>query len=137
MNPLRELNQHDQFVWLDHINRSLIRGGGLQRLVDEDGLGGVTSNPTLFAKAITGSSDYDGGLHHAVAREGDISNRALAERVIVEDIQAAADVLRRVYDQSEGANGFVSVEVSPGSARDTEATVEEARRLGRSRLDPM
>src|SRR5688572_23320386 len=129
MNPLLGLNQCGQFVWLDHISRSLIRGGGLQRLIDEDGLGGVTSNPTIFEKAIAGSSDYDAGLHRALDAERSISNRALAERLIVEDIQMTADVLRPVYDHSEGANGFVSLEVSPGSAHNTDATVAEARHL--------
>ncbi len=129
MNPLLELRQHGQFVWLDDISRSLIRGGGLQRLIDEDGLGGVTSNPTIFDKAIAGSSDYDAGLRRVLDRDGNISNRSLAERVIVEDIQLAADVFRPVYDHSDGANGLVSLEVSPGTAHDTEATVAEARHL--------
>ncbi len=129
MNPLLALNQRDQFVWLDHISRSLIRRGGLQRLIDEDGLGGVTSNPTIFEKAIAGSTDYDAGLQRALDAQRDISNRALAERLIVEDIQMAADVLRPVYDHTDGANGFVSLEVSPGSAHDTAATVAEARHL--------
>ena len=129
MNPLLALNQRDQFVWLDHISRSFIRRGGLQRLIDEDGLGGVTSNPTIFEKAIAGSTDYDAGLQRALDAQRDISNRALAECLIVEDIQMAADVLRPVYDHSDGANGFVSLEVSPGSAHDTAATVAEARHL--------
>jgi transaldolase len=129
MNPLLRLNQHGQFVWLDYISRSLIRGGGLQRLIDEDGLGGVTSNPTIFEKAITGSTDYDAGLHRTLDDDRNISNGALAERLIVEDIQMAADVLRPVYDHSGGANGFISLEVSPGSAHDTEATIAEARHL--------
>jgi transaldolase len=129
MNPLLALNQHGQFVWLDHISRRLITGGGLQRLVDEDGLGGVTSNPTIFDKAIAGSADYDAGLHRALKADRSVSNRGLAERLIVEDIQLAADVLRPVYDRSDGANGFVSLEVSPGSAHNTEATVAEARHL--------
>ncbi|MGH9256553.1 MAG: transaldolase [Vicinamibacterales bacterium] len=127
MNSLLALNQHGQFVWLDHISRSLITGGGLQRLIDEDGLGGVTSNPTIFDKAIAGSTDYDAGLHRALDADRTMSSRALAERLIVEDIQLAADVLRPVYDDSDGANGFVSLEVSPGSAHDTGATVTEAR----------
>jgi transaldolase len=129
MNPLLALNERGQFVWLDHISRSLITGGGLQRLIDEDGLGGVTSNPTIFDKAIAGGADYDAGLHRALDAEGNLSNRALAERLIVEDIQLAADVLRPVYDHSDGANGFVSLEVSPGSAHDTGATAAEARHL--------
>ena len=129
VNPLLALNQRGQFVWLDHISRSLITGGGLQRLIDEDGLGGVTSNPTIFNKAIAGSTDYDAALHRALDAHRNISNQALAERVTVEDIQLAADVLRPVYDESDGANGFVSLEVSPGSAHDTGATVAEARHL--------
>ncbi len=128
MNPLLELNRYGQFVWLDHISRRLITGGGLQRLM-EDGLGGVTSNPTIFDKAISGSTDYDAGLHRALDADRTISNRALAERLTVEDIQLAADVLRPVYDDSEGANGFVSLEVSPDAAHDTGATVAEARHL--------
>jgi transaldolase/transaldolase/glucose-6-phosphate isomerase len=129
MNPLLALNQHGQFVWLDYISRGLITGGGLQRLIDEDGLGGVTSNPTIFDKAISGSTDYDAGLRRVLDTACNISNRALAERVIVEDIQWAADVLRPVYDNSDGANGLVSLEVSPGSAHDTGATIDEARHL--------
>ena len=129
MNPLLDLNRHGQFVWLDHISRSLITGGGLQRLIDDDGVGGVTSNPTIFDKAIGGSTDYEAGLHRALDADPNLSNRTLAERLIVEDIQLAADVLRPVYDDSDGANGFVSLEVSPASAHDTRATVAEARHL--------
>jgi transaldolase len=129
MNPLLALNERGQFVWLDHISRRLITSGGLQRLVDDDGLGGVTSNPTIFDKAIAGSADYDAALHRALDADPSLTNRALAERLIVEDIQLAADVLRPVYDDSEGANGFVSLEVSPGSAHDTRATIAEARHL--------
>jgi transaldolase len=87
MNPLLALRQCGQFVWLDHISRRLITNDGLVRLIDQDGLGGVTSNPTIFDKAITGSTDYDAGLHRALEADRDIDNRALAERLIVEDIQ--------------------------------------------------
>jgi transaldolase/fructose-6-phosphate aldolase-like protein len=97
MNPLLSLNQRGQFVWLDHISRNLITGGGLQRLISEDGLGGVTSNPTIFDKAIAESTDYDATLRRALDADRDISDRALAERLTVEDIQLAADVLRPVY----------------------------------------
>jgi transaldolase len=136
MNPLLALNQCGQFVWLDHISRSLITDGGLQRLVEEDGLGGVTSNPTIFDKAIAGSTSYDAALHRALDSDRNISNQALAERLIIEDIQLASDVLRPVYDASDGANGFVSLEVSPGSAHDTRATVAEARHLWRKVARP-
>lgn len=129
MNPLLSLNQYGQFVWLDHISRSLITGGGLQRLIDEDGLGGVTSNPTIFQKAMDGGTDYDAALPRAQDADRSISNRALAERLIVEDIQLAADVLRPVYDASDGTNGYVSLEVSPGASHDTFATVTEGRHL--------
>lgn len=129
MNPLLALNQCGQFVWLDHISRSLITDGSLQRLVEEDGLGGVTSNPTIFDKAIAGSTSYDAALHRALDSDRNMSNQALAERLIIEDIQLAADVLRPVYDASDGTNGFVSLEVSPGSAHDTGAAVAEARHL--------
>jgi transaldolase len=129
MKPLLALNQLGQFVWLDHISRRLITSGELQRLIEEDRLGGVTSNPTIFDKAIAGSTDYDGALRRALEADRSISNRALAERLIVEDIQLAADVLRPVYDDSDGANGFVSLEVSPGAAHDSGATIAEARHL--------
>jgi transaldolase len=131
MNPFLALNDRGQFVWLDHISRSLITGGGLQRLIDEDGLGGITSNPTIFDKAIAGSADYDAALQRTLDADPTLSNRALAELLIVEDIRLAADVLRPVYDDSDGANGFVSLEVSPGSAHDTAATIVEARHLWR------
>lgn len=129
MNPLLDLNLHGQFVWLDHISRSVITGGELQRLIDEDRLGGVTSNPTIFAKAVADSSDYDAQIHRVLDADRHVDDRALAERLVVEDIQLAADLLRPVHARSNGANGFVSIEVSPRAAHDTEATVAEARHL--------
>jgi transaldolase len=129
MNPILELNQRGQFVWLDNISRRLITDGGLKRLIEEDGLGGVTSNPTIFDKAIAGSTDYDEPLRRVLDADPGVESRALIERLIVEDIQAAADILRPVYESSGGANGFVSIEVSPRSAHDTAATVAEARHL--------
>ena len=129
MNPLLVLRQCGQSVWLDHISRSLITGGTLQRLIDEDGLAGITSNPTIFDKAIVGSGDYDEGVRRALEADRNIENRTLVERLIVEDIQSAADVLRPVYRDSDGLDGFVSLEVSPGSAHDTAATIAEAQHL--------
>lgn len=129
MNPLEALNHCGQFVWLDHLSRRLITSGELQRLIDRDGLGGVTSNPTIFNAAIGGSGDYDTSLHRALAANPHLDNAPLAEALIVEDIQLAADVLRRVYEDSGGANGFVSLEVWPQFAHDTKATVAEARRF--------
>ena len=129
MNPLLELNRRSQSVWLDNISRGLIIGGGLRRLVEQDGLSGVTSNPTIFAKALTGSSDYDESIAHILRRQPDISDAALAEQLVIEDIRMAADVLRPVFDRTQGADGFVSLEVSPACADDTQATIDEARRL--------
>lgn len=128
MTTLHTLNQHGQSVWLDNISRRLLAGGGLRRLVDE-GVSGVTSNPTLFAKALGGSRDYDAAIDAITGTQPGISNRELAERLMVEDIQMAADVLRPVFERTNGADGFVSLEVSPASAGDTEATIAEARRL--------
>ena len=129
MNPLLALRQCGQSVWLDHISRSVIIGGTLQRLIDEDGLAGMTSNPTIFAKAIAGSSDYDAALQRGLEADRNAGNRALAERLVVEDVQSAADMFRPVYDDSDGSDGFVSLEVSPQSAHDTMATISEARHL--------
>ena len=129
MNPLLALRQCGQSVWLDHISRGLMTGGTLQRLIDEDGLAGMTSNPTIFDKAIASSGDYDAGLQRALEADPKAGNGPLVERLVVEDIQSAADMFRPVYRDSDGLNGFVSLEVSPGSAHDTEATIAEARHL--------
>ena len=132
MNPLKELLNHGQSVWLDFISRQLIRSGELKRLLEEDGLRGVTSNPTIFEKAIGGSADYDDTLREMLAANPKTPVGQLYERVAIEDIQAAADVLRPVYDETGGDDGYVSLEVSPHLARDTEATIAEAKRLNAS-----
>ncbi|HEX6175330.1 MAG TPA: transaldolase family protein, partial [Candidatus Binatia bacterium] len=129
MNPLRELLNQGQSVWLDFISRQLIRSGELKRLVEEDGLRGVTSNPTIFEKAIGGSADYDESLREMLAQDRKTPVGQLYEQIAIQDIQAAADVLRPVYDQTSGADGYVSLEVSPHLARDTQATIAEAKRL--------
>ncbi|HUF42825.1 MAG TPA: bifunctional transaldolase/phosoglucose isomerase [Verrucomicrobiae bacterium] len=129
MNPLRELLDHGQSVWLDYISRELIRSGELKRLVEEDGLRGVTSNPTIFEKAIGGSADYDDTLRDMLARDPQAAAGQMYEGVAIEDIQSAADVLRPVYDETGGADGYVSLEVSPHLARDTRGTIAEAKRL--------
>jgi len=129
MNPLRELQNYGQSLWLDYIRRSLITGGELTRLVEEDGLRGLTSNPTIFEKAIAGSTDYDKALHLLLAEDPHADARTLYEALAIEDIRMAADILRSVYDETDGADGFVSLEVSPHLARDTAGTVAEARRL--------
>jgi transaldolase len=126
-NPLRLLAAQGQSVWLDYIRRDLIEGGGLARLVREDGLAGVTSNPAIFEKAIAGSRDYDRLLAAVLAETRDPV--AVYERLAVRDIQDAADALRPAYDAAGGRDGFVSLEVSPRLAHDTAGTVAEARRL--------
>jgi transaldolase / glucose-6-phosphate isomerase len=126
-NPLLELSAYGQSVWLDQMRRSLLTSGELKRLVEQDGLRGVTSNPTIFEKAIGGSADYDNEMRELAAKGASVNE--VYEKVIVEDIVAALDVLRPVYDQSDGRDGFVSLEVSPLLAHDTAATIAEAKSL--------
>ena len=129
MNPLKELGGQGQSIWLDYIRRNLIRSGDLKRMVDEDGIRGVTSNPTIFEKAIAGSTDYDDALSAMLARDGKVEVEKLYEPLAIEDIQMAADVLRPVYDATNGEDGYVSLEVSPHLAHDTQGTIHEAKRL--------
>jgi transaldolase / glucose-6-phosphate isomerase len=128
-NPLRALQVFGQSVWLDYIRRSLITSGELRRLIDEDGLRGLTSNPAIFEKAVTGSSDYREVLERPDHRTLDA--KALYERLAVQDIRDAADALRPVYDETSRRDGYVSFEVSPLLAYDTAATLDEAQRLWR------
>jgi transaldolase/glucose-6-phosphate isomerase len=129
MNPLRELLGQGQSVWLDYIRRDLLRSGELKRLVEEDSVRGITSNPTIFEKAIAGSTDYDEALAAMQARDPGAALEKLYEVLAIEDIQMAADVLRPVFDETQGADGFVSLEVSPHLAHDTARTISEAKRL--------
>jgi transaldolase len=129
MNPLKELLAQGQSIWLDYIRRNMIRTGELKRLVEEDGIRGVTSNPTIFEKAIAGSTDYDDALRALLATDPKTEVRTLYERLAVEDIQLAADVLRPVFDETGGADGYVSFEVSPHLAHETRGTISEAKRL--------
>jgi transaldolase/glucose-6-phosphate isomerase len=129
MNPLKELAEQGQSIWLDYIRRSLITSGGLKRLVEEDGVRGVTSNPTIFEKAMAGNTDYDEAWRARLAENPQIPVGKLYEHLAVEDIQTAADVLRQVYDATGGDDGYVSLEVSPHLAHDTQATIKEAKRL--------
>ncbi len=126
-NPLKSLQDHGQSVWLDYLRRSLITSGELKRLIEEDGLRGLTSNPSIFEKAIASSRDYHDILE-APESQG-IDAKTLYERIAVRDIQDAADVLRPVYLESKRRDGYVSLEVSPRLARETPGTLEEARRL--------
>src|SRR5487761_1955833 len=117
-----------QSVWYDNIRRGLIRSGELQRLIDNDAVVGVTSNPTIFEKAIAGSSDYDDGLRALVA-QGMRDPRAIFESLAVEDIQSAADILRPTYERTNAHDGYISLEVAPDLANNTQGTIADARRL--------
>ncbi|HEV2383213.1 MAG TPA: transaldolase [Terriglobia bacterium] len=128
MNRVKALEEFGQAIWLDYIRRSLITSGDLKRLIDEDGLKGMTSNPSIFEKAIVGGADYAEQLESLYAETG-LDAMTIYERVAIKDIRAAADVLRGVYDETKGRDGYVSMEVSPYLALDTEASLKEARRL--------
>lgn len=132
MNPLLELRKHNQAVWLDYIRRDLITGGGLRALVEQDGLSGITSNPTIFEKAIDGGTDYDCGISGLLARNPNTTAKGLYDALAIEDVRHAADVLLPVYEETEGSDGFVSIEPPPQLTRDTEATIKEAQRLWRT-----
>src|SRR6516164_8627269 len=128
MNPVMALQEHGQAVWLDFLARGFIAKGDLKRLIDEIGLRGVTSNPAIFEKAIVGSDDYDDGIRTKL-EAGDRPPGELYEELAIEDIQHAADVLAPVYAATGGADGYVSMEVSPYIAMETQATIAEAKRL--------
>jgi transaldolase / glucose-6-phosphate isomerase len=128
MNRLRALAERGQAVWLDFLSREIINNGHLQRLIDDDGLAGVTANPSIFEKAMGESDAYDEGIARLVADSG-LAVNALYEKLATADIAAAADMFRPLYDRTEGRHGFVSLEVSPYLAMDTAATMMEARRL--------
>jgi transaldolase/glucose-6-phosphate isomerase len=128
MNPVKALENHGQAIWLDFLARGFVAKGDLKKLIDTDGVKGVTSNPSIFEKAIGSSDEYDGPIGSAL-KKGDRSIADLFEHVAVEDIQHAADVLRPVYDELKGHDGFVSLEVSPYLAMDTKGTITEAEHL--------
>lgn len=128
MAPLQALRERGQSVWLDEIRREWLTDGTLQRLIAR-GVTGLTSNPTIFERAITTSPAYDEALRDHLARDPEMETTALYEALAAEDIRMAADLLRPVYEASGGADGYVSLEVSPHLAHDTERTIDEARRL--------
>ena len=127
-NPLKDLLKYGQSVWLDYIRRDLLTSGELKRLIEEDGLRGMTSNPTIFEKAIADSTLYSDILQSLRSRT-DLDAKGRYEILAIRDIQDAADFLRPVYDSSKRRDGYVSLEVSPYLARDTQGTLAEARRL--------
>jgi transaldolase / glucose-6-phosphate isomerase len=127
-HPIRKLQQIGQSIWLDNLSRNLIQSGQLKRLIDEEGVTGITSNPTIFQKAISGSRDYDPSLQ-SLLKEGVRDPKELFLALAKEDISRAADLLRPVYESTRGLDGYVSIEVSPDLAFDTEKTIAEAKRL--------
>ncbi|HEV2302005.1 MAG TPA: bifunctional transaldolase/phosoglucose isomerase [Stellaceae bacterium] len=129
-NPLRNLQEFGQSVWLDFVSRELLQTGGLEALVAKDGLRGVTSNPSIFEKAILHGADYDAQIA-ALEEAGDLDPGKLFELLAVKDIQDGADALRPVYDETQRRDGYISLEVSPYLAMDTERTIDEVRRLWR------
>ena len=130
MNALKALwADYGQAVWLDFIQRSLVEGGGLARLVEEDGVRGVTSNPSIFKNAIAGTDEYDRQVDAVLRQNPEASAVEVYEELAVTDIRAAADVLQPVFDASNGSDGFVSLEVAPDLARDSSGTIADARRL--------
>ncbi|MDR3506306.1 MAG: bifunctional transaldolase/phosoglucose isomerase [Caulobacteraceae bacterium] len=130
-NPLLQLESLGQSVWLDFVQRDMLENGGLKALIEQDGVTGVTSNPAIFEKAIGGSGDYDAALKAFVGSR-DADPAEVFEHLAIADIQAAADLLRPVYDRLNGRDGYVSLEVSPYLALDTEGTLAEARKLWRA-----
>jgi transaldolase len=126
-NPLLKIQKFGQSVWLDSINRGMIMSGKLKKLIDEDGLRGVTSNPQIFKDAISEGAEYEDAIR-ALARENK-STEDIYQALTVDDIQRTADLFRPLFDASDGRHGFVSLEVNPHLARDIEGTLDEARRL--------
>ena len=126
-SPLKQLGAFGQSCWLDYIRRDMVRNGELQTLIDRDGISGITSNPAIFEKAIASSDIYHDAIRN-LAAEG-LSPFEIYDRLSLEDVGSAADLFRPVYDRTEGRDGFVSLEVNPHLARDTDGTIDEARRL--------
>src|SRR3569833_4146703 len=132
MNPLKRLQDFGQSVWYDNIERKLLRSGELSRMIKIDGVRGITSNPTIFEKAIGGSGDYDASLARLIQDQNHPEPREVFFGLAIEDLQAAADLLKPVYMATKGRDGLVRLEVSHDLDYDTEATVKEALR----QLDP-
>ncbi|HET7117566.1 MAG TPA: transaldolase [Hanamia sp.] len=127
MNNLQQIHDLGQSIWLDSFDRKLMDSGELQKLIDEDSLCGITSNPSIFEKAVSSSSDYDDDVRK-LASEGK-NNEEIFFGFAASDIQRAADILKPVYDEAKGTDGFVSLEVSPHLANDTDGTIKQAREL--------
>jgi transaldolase len=126
-NPLKKLESFDQSIWLDYIRRDLFSSGELRRLIDDDGLRGMTSNPSIFEKAIAESHIYDQDIREQAVKNKNV--QAIYEALSQRDVQSAADEFRSVYEKTDGKDGYVSLEVNPHLAHDTKRTIEEARQL--------
>ena len=130
VNPLRALLEYGQSPWMDYVRRDLLTSGALKKLIQEDGLMGMTSNPTIFEKAITGSKDYADILDSPEAKKLDA--KGVYEKIAIRDVQDATDIFKPVYQQTKRRDGYVSLEVSPLLANDTQGSIDEARRLWKS-----
>ncbi len=126
-NRIKKLRDFGQSIWLDFFDRELMNSGSLQKLIDEDGVSGITSNPSIFAKAIVNSPDYDEDIK-TISRQQK-NNEAIFFGLAIKDIQRAADFFKTVYEKSNGKDGFVSLEVSPLLANDTDGTIKQATRI--------
>ena len=129
-NPLKGLLEYGQSPWMDYVRRDLLTSGTLKKLIQEDGLMGMTSNPTIFEKAITGSKDYADILESPEAKQLDA--KGVYEKIAIRDVQDATDIFKPVYQQTKRRDGYVSLEVSPLLANDTQGSIDEARRLWKS-----
>ncbi len=127
MNRLKQLEQLGQSVWLDFLSRELVTKGGVQKLIAEDGIGGMTSNPSIFQKSLSQGTDYDADIQKYVEAGQDVG--LIFRNLSIADIRNAADALRPIYDRTKGADGFISIEVSPYIAHDTDASIAEAKSL--------
>jgi len=126
-NHLLELHEHGQSVWMDNLSRDIIQSGQLANMVETQGIRGITSNPAIFEKAIAGNAIYDSAIAAGITAGKSVNE--IYESLVFEDIQKAADILKPVFDQSQGEDGYVSIEVSPNLAHDTEGTISEALRF--------
>lgn len=134
MNRLKSIHDLGQSIWLDSFDRKLMDSGELQKLIDEDGLCGITSNPSIFEKAVTSSSDYDEDIRKLAGNQK--SNEEIFFGFATKDIQRAADILKPVYDKAKGTDGFVSLEVSPHLANNTDGTIAQAKELWKTLYRP-
>src|SRR3954463_14970664 len=126
---LHELSEHGQSVWIDSLSREMIESGELKRLIDEDSVGGVTSNPTLFQRAAASGATYDEQMRELMEREDD--DKEVFFQLAITDVQNACDILRPTWDEGNGRDGWLSLEVDPNIADDADTTLSDAKRLNK------